>query len=232
MPVIKNNVIAELGLEDRVDILVAQHVSPANIAKKLEEDPEVIARLDGRRILQSHIKLHLERKHDGERTKNLLALTDSDFSKELMLAARERLTGLYRQAEQVETIGDFILQDLSRERDLYLAGLDEPKNGEEPNKHSPRTYLSMVELTYKHVQTMLNVVKSIKGDEQVHQILKARTVNVNQGYTQEELFDILFQVGAALGHTRMQVIEAFSKTRATKIIETQVTDAEVKPNAI
>jgi hypothetical protein len=82
----------------------------------------------------------------------------------------------------------------------------------------------------KSIATLGALIMSIRDDSQLKAVVRANTVNIRKGVDQDEMFNILFAVGDALGHPRNAVVAAFTeameRTRGGKVV-----DVEGRPTA-
>lgn len=206
MPRVDRSLVEDLGIGEEVVEMTIQGMRPKHIADTLRQREDVKTKLVMRDVsllptdIQSYVAKDLERKSA------LLGTTLEDnraAAMDIVAATKSRVEGALKAMAQWETLAQRAGDLLSLELDAY----EETRDLDPANAHFPA---AQFDVTRKAVQAVLIGVRAIRSDPQILGIVKANTVNINQGVSQEELHDIVMALGLKLGHDQAATSRAYT----------------------
>lgn len=219
IPPLKRDLIDALGYGGRVTDLVKGGAMPAAIVRELEADPVFVEKMHGvgaQKLFPSDVHAYLAK--ELQRSQALVASGNPDAAAVAIQAAKERILSNLQLLGNFEALAQRTLLILQADLDRYEVELHEAEvhNKELPwdakgRRPLPEYPFQQAESTRKAVTTIMESIRTLRGDSQLQGILKAQTVNVNKGISQKELHEILFSVGRKLGHTEEAVTKAYTK---------------------
>lgn len=216
----KRNLIGDLGWGPHVDDYLKEGLSPAAIVERLRQDAAFMAKMEGagyQTIRAGDIHIYTGRRITS------LALLAGDVSEKdkaessvTVAAAKESILSILALGKDWESVvrrGMSILdEDLERyemEREqvmqLNTALPDDKKKALPPFPHDT------MNSTRKAFLACMTTLDALRSDRKLEGIVRAQTVNLNQGISQAELHQILFDIGEELGLTRSKMLEAYTK---------------------
>lgn len=191
---IGRNIILKAGLERKAtSFILTGEVDDKTIAARLNS--EGATELDGSKVLVRDV-IEFKRYLEGK-SKTALAntLAKDGTMKEMAGLIHERVSGIVDMAGRVEQVTG-VLYDRVEE---MLAEEDGDINTD------------LLDAAAKQTKLILDIVKIIKTDTAVQQIVKAGTVNLNQGMSQEECFEMVMKTGRELGHDKSAILSAYAR---------------------
>lgn len=228
----KRNVIDAIGYGGQVTQMAAQGMQPGAISKELAKDPEFMRKLEaiGRKaVFTSDVTLFLA-VDNQQKTEALEELTSSQSGTALaVVQAKEHV-------QRVVAMSEAYLDMVERGMGLLDDALDHyeelAKNnpGEEKNPFP----FGLWDNVRKAMGMSMDSVKMVRDDSKLQSIIRAGTLNVNQGMNTSDLLEILTEVGAKLGVPEEMIYEAYTKVlidrKKARHRSKSPIDAEVVPN--
>ncbi len=220
MPVIRRDLIVAYHLEDEVMKFAERGVTTSEIASNLNNEPLIQSRLGKLRILPADVEKFLAQIQEYKKKAHDQAIVNSPEVKDAAMAIRNQVAGLLVQMERIKTVGDLAIEDFHIQRAKWQADANSDK--EFPARY-PTEQIASID---RMVKTVISLMNTAKTDDKVQQILRAGKVEIHQGITEEKMFDLLYEVGRVLGHTRDEVTSAFAEARAALITRSKPIDVE------
>lgn len=227
MPKLNRTLILDMGIEALVhDYMNNGITKPEHISDRLNQDPAIMAKAQSRGassgVMAEDVRIYLNSLKVGDESATTAILKNSPDAQNALSSIRDRVNGLVKQCEQWEVLGYRLMNDISEmQHDWRIA-----KESGVPKEELPEYPLMHIQTASKSVKTLIDLIRSVKGDDKVQQIMRAGQVNVSQGYSQDELFEYLFGVGELLGHDASEVTSAFTKYQKSRsspdVIEAEV----------
>lgn len=227
--------IGKLGLENLTKrLLKIHHGSPRGVVGALSKTPEFKKARDEsdepRRLLSADImdfvqavqvsrsmaeadSAQLATAGDGQKApaapdSAMVAATRERFVKTLALGE-----DWWRLASRWLSITEQDVNDYLEARDAYMSKLGD--DGPSPESFPPAPPIAQMDVTRKSVLASLEVVKALRNDPTVQNIVNAKSVTVQHGMSQDAFLKTIFAIGDHLGLPRSKMLEAYSLTVAS-----------------
>ena len=208
MPAIKRNVIEAIGWGDIV-LRMSHDKTPLQVRKELEEDPDFMAKFrmafgERRRLYTSDVNTFLSTR--AVEATSALEEVGGNSAAIAAVAAKDYINGLISMGQDFDEITKRCMSMLEEALDKFeenkAAGID--------GKDNPFPF-GLWEMVRKSMATSTDTGKKLASDPKMQGIVKAGTVNVNNGMTTEQIHATLFDVGHVLGVSEQQMMEAYTK---------------------
>ena len=214
MPAIKRNLIKECGLHEYVQRAIdAGMRAPKEIADELNRQDKLQPLLMGKTVLADDVSKYLTQTHSEDSGAYDRALQNSPSAQSLISTAATTMKDIVKQAGISTRIAEMLYSDVE---DLHRRWLMEREAAGSLDDIPEPAHLKHLNVWLKNLRVMLEVANTIKTDERIQQVLRAQTLNVRNGMTQDEFFDALFGVCRILGVERADAISAFAEYQQSK----------------
>lgn len=218
MPAFKRDLIGALGLHDRVrDMATKEGLNTHQIAERMNDDPQVAALIakTGMKTRVYPTDVYTSLCVDLAQKSELLAgSAGSEAETSLIVqSAKERALSVIKMGSEWDAVANKALALLSTELDAYeeVKNMDASTEEGKDARALARFPNAAFDTTRKAVMASLQFAKAFSGDAQVQALVRAQTVNISQGITQDRLHDILFAIGDVLGKDRNEMVTAYTK---------------------
>lgn len=224
---VRDGRIIEWGLGDKVEALVDDGVKdPRAIAHKLQADAYAAAQAGREKILTSDVRNYMQSVHRRREEAKAKSLAYSREGREVVETAREHVIWLAEQADSIKPVLGRFIKTLEKVEEQYRLSLDT----DEPLP-VPRDHIEAIERLSK---VMRDLFGGVLGDSKLQQLIKSQTINVNQGISEERLFELLSEMGKYLtckacnrSFTTDEVSAAFARAQRALRERDRVIDAQV-----
>lgn len=168
------------GLGDVVDSLFDGGLKNHNeIARRMNMMPSVVEATSDQQVLRKDIENYAQWRTRARLEAQTKALAYSPQGRELVEDARAGVGWLIEQTEMLKMQMPRIHRLYERALERAETAMDDPDNLDV----FPTQILTGLE---KQMRLFRDIINDVKGDEKITQLLKAQTVNVNQGVSEGE----------------------------------------------
>lgn len=239
MPPLSRDLIGMADYGERVVDHIKNGLSPAAIATELSNDAvfmDKIGRFGHAKVFPTDIHRFMAK--EIQHASALLGdgLGKSDSATLTIKAVQERILSVSAMSDDFESLARRCINILERDLDKYETEREaaEQYNSTQPDEKSKRLLpvfpFDLVTTARKNLIATVNILQALRGDHQLQALVRAQTINVKNGISQEELHEALFDTGAELGLTRSQILEAYTKALIKRKNRAKgAIDVEAKP---